>query len=133
LVSDVVFAGAVSNIDVPQYINAMDVALVSARAGDDFHYSPLKLREYLACGRAVIAPRLGEIPRTVVEGREALLYDPGDGDELAARLEELNGDAVLRESLGHGGRKLALATSTWDVRLRDLLEFPAFAASRTNS
>ena len=99
----------------------MDVALVSARPGDDFHYSPLKLREYLACGRAVVAPNLGEIPTTVSDGTSALLYDVGDSDDLAAKLEVLRGDPAFRSRVAAAGRELAVATSTWDLRLRDLL------------
>jgi glycosyltransferase involved in cell wall biosynthesis len=126
----VVFTGAVSNVEVPEYVAAMDVALVSARPGEDFHYSPLKLREYLACGRAVVAPRVGEVPRTVTEGDDALLYEPGDVGELADQLERLRSDPELRRRLGLAGRAWAVATSTWDVRLRELLQSDAFMTSR---
>jgi glycosyltransferase involved in cell wall biosynthesis len=122
----VVFAGAVANVEMPEYVAAMDAAIVSARPGDDFHYSPLKLREYLACSRAVVAPRLGEVPRTLIEGEQALLYEPGDVDELAAQLTRLSDDPELRKRLGSAGRDLAVRTSTWDVRLRDLIQFDAF-------
>jgi len=121
----VVFAGAVSNVEMPDYVAAMDAAVVSARPGDDFHYSPLKLREYLACGRAVAAPRLGEIPRTLIDGEHALLYEPGEVTELAARLTRVREDRQLRERLGSAGRRLAVRTSTWDVRLRELAQFDA--------
>jgi len=121
LSASVVFTGAVANPDIPEHIAAMDVALVSARPGDDFHYSPLKLREYLACGRAVVAPNLGEIPTTVSDGTSALLYDVGDSDDLAAKLEVLRGDPAFRSRVAAAGRELAVATSTWDLRLRDLL------------
>jgi glycosyltransferase involved in cell wall biosynthesis len=100
--------------------------VVSARAGEAFHYSPLKLREYLAAGVASIAPRTGEIPRTVVDGREAILYEPGDSDDLAAQLLRVHGDPALRSVLERRGRELAVTTATWDVRLAALLEHPAF-------
>lgn len=129
LTDAVVFAGAMGNLEIPSAIAAMDVALVSARAGDAFHYSPLKLREYLASGCAVIAPRLGEIPRTVIDGEEVLLYEPGNTGELAGHLQRLHDDAELRSILADAGRDVAMKTSTWDVRLDDLLRFPAFAAA----
>ena len=74
----VVLPGAIAHTDMPEFIAAMDVAVVSARPDAGFHYSPLKLREYMACGVPVVAPRLGEIPRTVHDGEDALLHPPGD-------------------------------------------------------
>ena len=124
----VVFAGAVAPRAVPDYLNAMDVAVVSARSQGGFHYSPLKLREYLACGRAVLAPRVGEIPRFLDDGVHALLYEPGDADDLAAKLRQLHDDPALRARLGAAGRELVIATATWDTRLAELLDSAPFRA-----
>jgi glycosyltransferase involved in cell wall biosynthesis len=46
---------------IPAYIKNFSIGLVSANSASGFHYSPLKLREYLAMGKAVIAPRAGDI------------------------------------------------------------------------
>jgi glycosyltransferase involved in cell wall biosynthesis len=128
IADSVVLPGAVAHDDMPALIAAMDVAVVSARADAGFHYSPLKLREYMACGVAVVAPRLGEIPRTVHDGQDALLHAPGDADALAEQLLRLHDDPVLRGQLATRGRELVLATATWDVRVSELLACPAFAA-----
>jgi glycosyltransferase involved in cell wall biosynthesis len=130
-VRGVVFAGAVGARAVPDLLGAMDVAVVSAREGEGFHYSPLKLREYLACGRAVVAPRLGEIPVFVDDGVHALLYEPGDAHDLAAKLRRLRDDPELRLRLGAAGRQLVVATATWDVRLAELLDSASYRAAVT--
>ena len=88
----VVLPGAIAHTEMPEFIAAMDVALVSARPDAGFHYSPLKLREYMACGVPVVAPRLGEIPRALHDGEDALLHQPGDADALADRLSRLHDD-----------------------------------------
>src|SRR5262249_14822541 len=44
----VVFYGAAAHEDLPACVAAMDVTVVTARAGAQFHYSPQKMREYLA-------------------------------------------------------------------------------------
>ena len=67
---DVVFAGAVAHQDLPAYVAAMDATVVTARRGQPFHYSPQKMREYLATGRAVVAPRIGDIARTLTDDVE---------------------------------------------------------------
>lgn len=127
--ADVVFTGAVGAHEVADYLNLMDVAVVSARAGDGFHYSPLKLREYLACGLAVLAPRLGEIPGFVTDGVHALLYQPGDAHDFARKLRQLHDDPDLRLRLGTAGHALVVDTATWDARLTELLESQPFRAA----
>jgi glycosyltransferase involved in cell wall biosynthesis len=120
------FTGAVAPRDVPRYLRAMDVAVASARPGEGFHYSPLKLREYLACGRAVAAPRVADVDAFLTDGEHALLYEAGSASQLAAALGALADDHDLRARLGAGGRALVLATATWDVRLDALLASDAF-------
>ena len=129
----VVFTGAVGARAVADYLNLMDVAVVSARAGDGFHYSPLKLREYLACGVAVLAPRVGEIPGFVTDGVHALLYQPGDANDLARKLRTLRDEPDLRARLGAAGRALVVDTATWDTRLTELLDSTAFRAAVARS
>lgn len=124
-----VFTGAVAPRDVPAHLHAMDAAVVSARSDEGFHYSPLKLREYLACGRATLAPHIGEIPGFVTDGVHARLYTAGDANDLAVKLGELAADPELRARLGAAGRELVLATATWDVRLADLVDSTPFRAA----
>src|SRR5262249_9593928 len=52
----VVSTGTVPQHDLHALISAMDVAVLLAGKGAEFHYSPLKLAEYLASGVAIVAP-----------------------------------------------------------------------------
>ena len=114
---------------MPSYVAAMDVAVVSALPDSAFHYSPQKLREYLACGRPVVAPRVGEVPRAIREGLHGLLYAPGDASDLAIQIGRIHDDRALAHRLGVAGREHILKTGTWEVRLRDLLASRAFGAA----
>jgi glycosyltransferase involved in cell wall biosynthesis len=125
----VVFADAVAHVEMPGYLGAMDIAVASANPTGGFHYSPQKLREYLACGCAAIAPDIGEVPGAVEDGRDALLYEAGNVESLEARLRELVESPARRAELARAGREHVVATATWDVRLRDLLESDAFGLS----
>jgi glycosyltransferase involved in cell wall biosynthesis len=107
----------------------MDTAVVTARADQNFHYSPLKMREYLAAGVPVIAPRIGEIARTLTDGVDALLYEPGDRSAFAACMRRVADDRDLGGSLGKAGRQLMLRTGTWAVQLDRLLNFEPFRAA----
>ena len=109
----------------------MDATIVTARAGQSFHYSPLKIREYLASARPVIAPRIGEVSRTVTDGVNALLYEPGDVDGLAEHLLRLQSAPDLGARLGTAGRALVVASGTWFFQLQRLLDSEAFRRART--
>jgi glycosyltransferase involved in cell wall biosynthesis len=86
------------------------------------HYaSPLKLFEYMASGRAVIASDLPSTAEIVEDGVNGLLYPPGDVQALAAALKRLHEDAALRERLGKAGREQALGQFTWKARARRIL------------
>lgn len=64
---------------------------------------PTKLLEYMACRRAVVAPRRGTVAMLVEHGREGLLFQPGDPTDLARKLRRLLEDHGLRERLAQNG------------------------------
>jgi glycosyltransferase involved in cell wall biosynthesis len=110
----VVFTGTVTHGEIPAHIAAMDAAMVVDPGTASFHYSPLKLREYLACGRPVIAPRSGQISRTVRDGEHLLLVPPGDVNGLVDALDLLQASPDLRARLGANGAQLVRALWTWE-------------------
>jgi glycosyltransferase involved in cell wall biosynthesis len=118
---NVVLAPAVPYAQVPGWIRSFDVCLLLAPAGG-FHYSPLKLREYMACGRPIIAPRIGEIPSVVADGRDASLVPPGDPESVVRALEKLARDRALRLGLGGQARTTAVHRESWAVRAGQLSE-----------
>jgi glycosyltransferase involved in cell wall biosynthesis len=66
--------------------------------------SPLKLIEYLAMGRAIVAPAAPNIREVLEHERNALLFDPADDQAFATAIERLCGDTALRERLGAEAR-----------------------------
>jgi glycosyltransferase involved in cell wall biosynthesis len=64
--------------------------------------SPLKLFEYLALGKAVVAPRQANIEEVLSDGENALLFDPGRAGDLEAVLTRLCGDPALRAHIAAG-------------------------------
>lgn len=116
----VVFTGAVPHHQMPGYVSAMDIAVVSSTGPGSFHYSPLKVREYAAAGRPLVAPDQGEMSDLRSAGF-ADLYRPGDAEDLARALRHLVDRPVLRRARGERARAHALAHWTWDSRLDDAL------------
>lgn len=117
----VVFAGRKSFAEIPACVSLFDIAIVSARTADGFHYSPLKLREYLAAGKATLAPRAGEIPQVFSDGQHLLLYEVGNTEDTAARIMQLVENPQLRQRLGQDGAAYVMSKGTWDYELEKVL------------
>ena len=108
----VTFAKGVAHQDVPHYLAAMDVAIAPYPALEDFYFSPLKVFEYMAASRAVVASRTGQVAEVVVDGVTGLLYEPGDRAGLVNCIQRLQKDAVLRNELGRRAGA-ACSVRTW--------------------
>jgi glycosyltransferase involved in cell wall biosynthesis len=116
-----VFTGIVPFADLPAYRAAMDVALVLAEPDSPFHYSPLKLAEYLAAGLPVIAPRIAQCTERLRDGVDALLVSPGDARALTEALQHLRDDSNARAALGMRAQTAAQERWSWDHQVRKIL------------
>lgn len=110
---DVVFTGTVPHAGMADHIAAMDVALVVDPGNGGFHYSPLKLREYMACGAAVVAPDSGQIGRILSHGKDALVVEPGSVKSLAEAILRLYRDRSLLENIGRAAAEKMANEGAW--------------------
>lgn len=113
-----IFTGAVPHAQVPDYIAAMDICVVPH---SNAYRSPIKLFEFMARGRAVIAPRTEPVASVITDGENGLLFDPEQPDELGARLKRLAVDAPLRERLGTRAREDVRSRHTWKRNAKSVL------------
>ncbi len=130
---NVVMTGTVGYLEIPEYVAAMDVAVITDRGAGPFHYSPLKLREYMAAGKAVIAPRIGEMARWLADGEDAVLVESGDTEGLADAVQDLHGRPDLRARLGAAARRKIIEQATWDIQLLRIDDALQSAAPRARS
>jgi glycosyltransferase involved in cell wall biosynthesis len=111
------FTGLVAHEALPEALAAMDVGVVLARPDEPFHYSPLKVAEYLAAGLPVVAPRVPELVDRLHEGRHAAFYEAGDLVGLTEVLASLAADPSRRDRLAAGAREDA-ADWSWDRQVQ---------------
>jgi len=112
LMQAVTFAGGVAHEDVPQHLAAMDVAIAPYPALDNFYYSPLKLFEYMAAGRPVVASRVGQVAEVVADGVTGLLFEPSDRASLVSCIRRFQDNPALRNELGRNANA-ACSARTW--------------------
>ena len=99
---------------------------VSLFKGCSFFVLPSRLEpqgivnlEAMACGKAVIASKVGGVPEIVLDGETGLLFPGEDVAALANALTRMADDAALRARMGAAGRARA-ETLDWKLYLRGI-------------
>jgi glycosyltransferase involved in cell wall biosynthesis len=110
LKDNVVFAGTINHRKLPEYISVFDVAVMPH---SNEYGSPMKIYEYMAMSKPVIAPRFGPLEDGITHGSEGLLFKPENTEELIVSLERLIEDRSLREEMGRSGREKILSKHNW--------------------
>lgn len=112
---DIVHAGKVPHERVPDYLAAADACAYVLKAPHLlFGFSPLKLYEYMAAGRAVVAATdQPEIEQFVNQSKLGASV-PLDLDRFSKTMEFVLSSPDLREQMGRKGRALAESRFSWD-------------------
>ena len=107
----ILITGVVPHARIPELVSAMDIAL-QPEVTD--YASPLKLFEYMALGRAIVAPDSENICEILENRVDALLFRRGDSESFAEMVRALAVDAELRCRLGAAAAaKIVRRRLTW--------------------
>jgi glycosyltransferase involved in cell wall biosynthesis len=120
----VTFTGPLPYSEMPAYLAALDIAVAPYRSSNTFYFSPLKLMEYMAMGRAIVAPMLGQIP-ALLQGADdpcGLLYHPDNHQELGAMLWHLINDQNMRQILGMRAAEQARQHHSWQTIAQTIIK-----------
>jgi glycosyltransferase involved in cell wall biosynthesis len=117
----ITFTGLVEPANVAAFLQSADVLVLPnpASAISTRFTSPLKLFEYLAAGRAIVASDLPAIREVLHDEVEALLVPPGNADALAAAIRRLLNDRALGSRLARAAADAAPQYS-WERRAERL-------------
>lgn len=118
------FVGSRPHSEMPLWIAAADATLVLGTKRDEQSYrwtSPMKLFEYMAASRPIVASATPAIKATLSE-RSALLYKPDDEEDLACKVRQAitGGEHItllVRESLQ------AAQALSWSDRAKRVVRF----------
>ena len=128
------FPGRVGFQEVPQWIAACDLCVVLHRPVRFYPGDSMKLWEYLACARPVVATAGSGYGDTVEELGAGVSVMPDNPQHLAGQIVRLLGDPEWRAKMGERGRQAVEQAHTWGARtahLEGLLREAAGRAARS--
>lgn len=114
----VVFTGHITDDEMfKSSYSACDVFILPS----EYEAFGLVLLEAMACEKPCVATRVGGVPEVIDEGKNGLLVEYGNQDQLARAIIELLGDEPKRKNMGRAGRERVKDNFTWP-KIVDQLE-----------
>lgn len=130
LAGNVICHGAKQHSEAIDFIDGCDAVLAPyqrvVRVADGVTdaarwMSPLKIFEYMAAGKPILASDLPVLREILTDGDTAQLLPPDDPLAWAAALTALRDNPTARIALGQRGRSRFLAHHTWSARAGHIL------------
>jgi glycosyltransferase involved in cell wall biosynthesis len=125
-IHNVWLTGFVSQAEIPLYLSAADILVLPSspgRTATDKNTSPLKLFEYMAARRPIVASKLPNVERVLADGKSGLLVEPDNPDVLIQGIRHLLANPELASKLAEKARDLVVTKYNWDARARRILDF----------
>lgn len=122
--------GFISYEEMNRYLAACDLCWLPLRdTGANRGRWPLKLNEYMAAGRPVVATTVGDVARVLQEHEIGLLVRD-EPEELAQATIRLLEDPASRDRLGRNARRVAEEVFDWALLTERLESFYDHVLSR---
>ena len=112
------FLGRVPPDDIPTLIASADVCY----SGHSAFRSPLKLYEYMAMGRPVIASAVPDATAALVDGQSGFLFPPGDVEGLTCALRKALAARECLDVMGQSARRAVVEHHSWEARVARICE-----------
>ncbi len=121
----VIVQPAVPHHEIPALIASADICVAPLGLNDrnvTQGACPIKLLEYMAAGRPMLASNMPIVRELVREDVDALLFSPNDPDDLARQTLALLNDFELSKRLANSASERALSKFTWHESQKKLLK-----------
>lgn len=131
LPDNMVFHGSVTHAAATELIDTFDIALApyqravmvaDGKTDTAAWMSPLKLFEYMAARKAILASDLPVLHEILSDGETALLLPPDDARAWASALHQLLHDTKTRDALSARAHEQFVARYTWSARGQLILD-----------
>lgn len=119
------FTGRIPYDVVPKFINASDICVspfIRAR-NEKIGLSPLKIYEYMACGKPVIGSNINGVGDFLEKSNAGISFTAENAVEFSKVLIRLLKDDQMRENMGQNGMKLVNEYFNWNNTAKKIINF----------
>jgi glycosyltransferase involved in cell wall biosynthesis len=122
-IKNVILTGSKPYQEIKNYLYAADIllALWSSKVPTINYCSPLKLFEYMASGKIIVAHRFPTIREVLKHRTNALLVKPNEFADLLEKVKDALKISYPNE-ISHNARKIAFGKYTWNIRAKAILD-----------
>ena len=121
----VIMTGAIAHVDVPKMLSIADIAVVPSAPVPASHGgtgTPLKLFEFMAAGKPIVASAVDQAAEVIQDGYNGVLVESGNANRFAEAVLTLLNDPVERARLSQNARQQATELYSWEEYTRRLEE-----------
>jgi len=120
---NIIFSGRVEYEKIPFYINASDICLApfTSKRNNEVGISPLKIFEYLSCGRPVVCSSVRGVKEIIQNYNYGICVESNNPEEMAEKIIFLIRNKKMCDMYGENGRKTVLENYTWKCAANKLL------------
>jgi len=122
LIARILFLESANYEDVPKFVNASDLCLMFYAKPDKQIGSPLKLLEYLSCGKPVVVNWKAFGGEPFDKQQLGIKIDLHNMHDAAARIINLLDNETLRFAMGKRAREFIEANYSWHKTAKKILE-----------
>jgi len=121
-VKNTVLAEELVNCDILVMPYQKEVAVFGNKGNTVEWMSPMKMFEYMATGRPIVASNLPVIGEILRNGYNAILVTCNDVKEWESAIKRLVDNPEFAEIIGANARRDVVKKYTWDIRAKEILE-----------
>ncbi|MCX6148693.1 MAG: glycosyltransferase family 4 protein [Candidatus Kapabacteria bacterium] len=116
--------GMVPLSKVPNYLSICDILLTPCKSNEDnsaFFNSPIKLYEYMAMGKPIVASKIGQQAIVLKHNFTALLHKENDSEAHANAIVELYNNKDLVKKIGENARQEVEEKYDWKINAKRIV------------
>jgi glycosyltransferase involved in cell wall biosynthesis len=120
--NSVKFLGHISWDEIPKLIAGFDLGYVGNAKMDIgvMYHSPLKMYEYMAMGKPVLAAENDDSRNMIVEKQNGFLFTAGNKDDLKRSIRTALQEVDNWKTMGEEARKTVVNKASWTMRVKTM-------------
>lgn len=129
--NNIIFHGMVAPAEIPSYLQSFDALLapyqekvrVAGGEGDTSRWmSPLKIFEYMAAGKPILASDLPALREVLTDNHNSLLCKSDDAADWALAAQRIANDEDFAARIGRAAKDKLEKNYTWAMRAKNIIE-----------